>query len=62
MHFEKSSSAGSPPISTVGKPGIHGATVAGIQGISVSTPIAVVVVAATVGLARELHIPKGSIY
>lgn len=62
MHFEELLSAGSPPISTVGEPGDHGASVAGMQGIGVSTPIAAAVAAATVGLARELHMPKGSMF
>lgn len=42
-------------------PGVQGVTVAGIQGIGVNTPRAAVVAAATVGLARDVHIPKGSI-
>lgn len=46
-------------MSTVGDPGAHGVEVTGIQGIGVSTPRAAAVAAATVGLARELHIPKG---
>ena len=62
MHIEELFSAGSPPISTVGEPGTHGEAVAGIQGIGVSTPIAAAVAAATVGLARELHIPKGNMF
>lgn len=33
-----------------------------MQGIGVSMPIAAAVVAATVGLSRELHIPKGSMF
>lgn len=55
------SSAGCPPISTVGAPGTHGAVVTGIQGIGVSTPIAAEVAAATVGFPRHEHIPKGII-
>jgi hypothetical protein len=39
-------------------PGIHGAGVFGMQGIGVSTPMAAVVAAATVGLAGHEHIPK----
>src|SRR5215470_13582750 len=53
------SSAGIPPSSTVGAPGSQGAGVAGTQGIGVSTPIAVAVALATVGLARLVHMPKG---
>lgn len=49
-------------MSRVGEPGIHGAAMAGTQGIGVSTPIAAAVAAATVGLARELHMPKGSMF
>jgi hypothetical protein len=62
MHFEQSFSAGNPPISTVGEPNTHGEAVEGTQGIGVSTPIAAAVAAATAGLARELHIPKGNIF
>lgn len=62
MHFEESFSAGNPPTSTVGEPGTHGAAMAGIQGIGVSTPIAAAVAAATVGLASELHMPNGSMF
>lgn len=54
--------AGLPPINTVGLPGAQGAAVTGIQGIGVSTPIAAAVAAATVGLAGELHMPKGVIF
>src|SRR5215470_12114385 len=52
-------SAGMLPIRTVGDPGAHGAGMTGTQGMGVSTPRAAVVAAATVGLARELHTPKG---
>ena len=61
INLELSFSAGILPIKTVGAPGAHGATVFGIQGIGVKTPNAAEVAAATVGLARELHIPKGNI-
>src|SRR5277367_5747386 len=47
------------PSSTVGAPGTHGAGVLGMQGIGVSTPSAAAVAAATVGLARDMHVPKG---
>jgi hypothetical protein len=49
------------PINTVGEPGAQGETVLGIQGMGVKTPIAAAVAAATCGLAREVHIPKGNI-
>src|SRR5690606_25380498 len=47
------------PTSTVGTPGTHGATVAGMQGAGVSTPSAAAVAAATAGLAMLMHVPKG---
>jgi hypothetical protein len=46
------------PINTVGEPGVHGATVAGIHGIGVNTPNAAAVAAATVGLAGDEQTPK----
>ena len=52
-------SAGTLPTITVGAPGAHGASVMGIQGMGVSTPSAAAVAAATVGLAKLLHMPKG---
>jgi hypothetical protein len=51
--------AGKLPRSTVGDPGAQGAGVFGTQGIGVKTPQAAAVADATVGFARELHIPKG---
>jgi hypothetical protein len=62
MHFDTLSSAGMFAISTVGAPGTHGALVAGMQGMGVSTPSAAAVAAATVGLPGQLHIPKGMIF
>jgi len=59
MHLELLLSAGKFPINTVGEPGTHGAVVTGTQGIGVNTPNAAAVALATVGLASELHIPKG---
>jgi hypothetical protein len=59
ISFEVLSSAGIFPISTVGAPGTQGAEVTGMQGMGVSTPNAVAVAVATVGLARDEHIPKG---
>src|ERR1700733_7161707 len=63
MHIscETLSSEGKFPSNTVGAPAIHGAGVAGMQGIGVSTPRAAAVAAATVGLAGDVHIPKGMI-
>lgn len=49
------------PTSAVGEPGIQGATVAGMQGMGVSTPSAAAVAATTLGLAILLHIPNGKI-
>src|ERR1051325_1162092 len=43
----------------VADPGAHGAVVTGTQGCGVRTPRAAEVAAATWGLARELHMPKG---
>jgi hypothetical protein len=55
-------SAGMFLIRTVGLPGIQGITVAGIQGIGVSTPIAAEVAAATVGFAGDWHMPNGRMF
>lgn len=62
MSFELLFKAGKFPKSTVGEPGAHGADIAGIHGIGVNTPSAAAVAEATVGLAIELHIPKGRIF
>lgn len=62
MHLQVLSKAGSFPIRMVGFPGIQGAVVIGIQGMGVNTPNAAAVAAATVGFAKELHIPKGIIF
>lgn len=43
-------------------PGAQGATIAGIQGIGVNTPIAAAVAEATVGLLGDWHIPKGRMF
>src|SRR6478609_8259900 len=59
MHIDESVNAGMLPHSTVGEPGTHGAAVAGMHGIGVSTPSAAAVAAATVGLASDMHIPNG---
>lgn len=60
-HLQLLLRAGKLLIKTVGVPGIQGAGITGTQGIGVNTPKAAVVAAATVGFAKELHIPKGGI-
>ena len=55
-------SAGLPPMRVCVAPFIHGATVAGMHGMGVSTPSAAAVAAATVGLARLVHMPKGGMF
>jgi len=50
------------PINTSSVPGTQGATVAGMQGMGVRAPNAAAVAAATTGLERELHVPKGRIF
>lgn len=47
---------GVPPISTLGLIGVHVPAITGMQGCGVNTPNAAAVAAATIGLARELHI------
>jgi hypothetical protein len=61
IRVEVLSSDGILPSSTVGAPGTQGATVAGMQGIGVSTPIAAAVAAATAGFAGDIHMPNGMI-
>jgi hypothetical protein len=51
--------AGVPPINVVAVGGSHGPVGTGTHGIGVSTPRAAAVAAATVGLDRLVHIPKG---
>jgi hypothetical protein len=58
MHLDVLSSAGKLLISTVGAPGIHGAAVAGTQGIGVNTPSAAAVAVTTSGLVGAAHMPK----
>src|SRR6266478_6291841 len=58
MHMEELLRAGCLPIKTVGDPGVHGAVVAGMQGMGVNTPRAAAVAEATVGFAMDMHIPK----
>ncbi len=62
MSLEELLSAGKLAIRTVGEPGAHGAAIAGIQGIGVSTPKAAAVADATVGLAMDVHIANGGIF
>jgi hypothetical protein len=52
-------SAGMLPIMVVAAPGVHGEVVTGMQGMGVNTPRAAAVAEATVGLAMDMHIPKG---
>jgi hypothetical protein len=59
-HWALAVSAGMPPTTVWGAGGVHGATVTGMHGMGVSTPRAAAVAAATVGLARLVHIPKGA--
>ena len=42
--------------------GAHGPVITGMQGIGVSTPQAAAVAEATVGLANDEHMPKGSMF
>ncbi len=50
---------GTPPTVVFGGDvGIHGALVAGMQGIGVKTPKAAAVAAATIGFEGVVHIPK----
>jgi len=53
------SSVGISASKTVGAPGTHGATVMGMQGIGVNTPIAAAVAAATIGFAGDMHMANG---
>jgi len=59
MHVQVLLSAGMPPINVVGAPGVQGVVVTGMQGIGVKTPRAAAVAEATVGLAIDIHMPKG---
>lgn len=52
ISLQLSSKAGILEISSL-PPGAHGATIAGIQGIGVKTPIAAAVAEATVGLLGD---------
>jgi len=59
--MEVSLSAGLLLIITLGDPGAQGATVAGMQGMGVSTPRAAAVADAVAGNAREEQTPNGKI-
>jgi predicted DNA repair protein MutK len=61
MQVEVLFKAGMAPIMTVAEPGVHGA-VTGMQGMGVRTPRAAAVAAATVGLATDMHMPKGGMF
>lgn len=62
IHFELLFKAGKLLIMTVGDPGAHGAGITGKQGMGVSTPRAAAVALATVGFAKDVHMPKGGIF
>ena len=61
MRVEVLSRVGMSASSTVGAPGTQGATVIGIHGIGVRTPIAAAVAAATIGFAGDMHMANGMI-
>lgn len=62
INLHVSVKAGFFPIITFVEPGAHGDAVTGTQGMGVKVPIAADVALATVGLDKELHIPKGKIF
>jgi hypothetical protein len=59
LHVLELVSAGDPLIMTVGDPGDHGATVTGMQGWGVRTPMAADVAADTCGFDMDMHMPNG---
>lgn len=59
---DPAASAGLPPMNVFGAAGTHGPAIAGMQGIGVSTPSAAAVAAATLGLARLMHMPNGGTF
>lgn len=61
INLQLSNNAGMFVISSL-PPGAQGATVTGMHGIGVRTPIAAAVADATVGFAIERHIPKGIMF
>ena len=62
MTFELLFKVGILPVSIVGEPGNHGAGVTGMHGTGVGMPIFAAVAAMNVGLAGQMHIPKGGIF
>jgi len=62
MHVEVLFKAGILAMRTVGDPGVHGATTAGMHGMGVKTPNAAAVAAATVGFVGLIPAPKGMIF
>jgi len=62
MFVDVLSSVGMLPSITVGAPGTQGATVAGMHGMGVRTPMAATVAAATIGFAGDMHMPNGMIF
>lgn len=62
MSVDVLSSVGMSASSTVGAPGTQGATVIGMHGIGVRTPMAAAVAAATIGFAGDMHTPNGMMF
>ena len=62
IHVQVLFKAGILPMSTVGEPGVQGASVLGTHGMGVNTPRAAAVAAATSGLAGDMHIPKEEMF
>ena len=62
INWETLSKAGKLPSRSVTAPGTHGAGVAGMQGMGVSTPRAAAVAAATTGFDGDMHIPNGMMF
>jgi hypothetical protein len=58
---EESSSAASPSTVTLDEPGVQGLS-SGWHGCGVSTPLALAVALATVGLDIDVHIPKDATF
>ena len=61
-HVEVLSSAGTPPIVTLGEPGAHGLAITGMQGCGVRTPRAAEVAAATCGFEGVTHRRNGGTF
>jgi hypothetical protein len=62
LHIDGDVSAGMLPMSVFAAPGFHGPAGTGTHGIGVSTPSAAAVAAATVGLAKLVHMPNGGMF